>query len=151
MRTSLIRSAIGWRSPNGPARFGPYRSCIRPSAFRSSQVVYANATITRLITRNDSISAIHHTSAGWVTCFTSTVGWRSPASGRAIRTVPASRSCAIRARSATLVPFELTVTVSPGAIPRERASARASSTSPPSRWYSSSGVRSTAGPEKSGR
>src|SRR5262249_6323188 len=61
---------------------------------------------------------------------TSTIACSSPASGLATRTVPAATSCAIRARSATLVPFELTVTVSPAAIPRARASARASSTSP---------------------
>jgi hypothetical protein len=37
-RISLIRSAIGCSSPNGPARFGPYRSCIRPITLRSISV-----------------------------------------------------------------------------------------------------------------
>ena len=57
-----------------------------------------------------------------------------------------------RARSATDVPFERTVTVVAGRdLPRARASAAASSTSAGGRWNASSGMRSTAAPEKSGR
>src|SRR5215212_2136842 len=57
---SLIRSAIGCSRPNGPARFGPYRSCMRPSSLRSSHVVYAKASITRFTISADLITLIHH-------------------------------------------------------------------------------------------
>src|SRR5919108_5272174 len=59
LRISLTRSAIGWRRPNGPARFGPYRSCIRPISLRSTQVMYANASRTRLTIRNAFATSIH--------------------------------------------------------------------------------------------
>lgn len=42
-RISLIPSAIGCRIPNGPTRFGPFRSCMYPSNFRSSKVRKATA------------------------------------------------------------------------------------------------------------
>ena len=56
----------------------------------------------------------------------------------------------MRARSSTEVPLDETVTDSPLRRPRARASARESSTSAAGRWNCSSGVRSTAVPEKSG-
>ncbi len=37
--TSLIASAIGWSSPNGPTRFGPIRSWNRPAIFRSASTM----------------------------------------------------------------------------------------------------------------
>src|SRR5207247_1154400 len=83
--------------------------------------------------------------------FTSTCACRPAAWSRAIRTVPARRSCAIRARSSTDVPFDLTTTSAPERMPRARASPADSSISGPGRWNWSSGTRSTAGPEKSGR
>lgn len=42
-RMSLIPSAIGCSRPIGPTRFGPFRSCIYPSSFRSSRVRKATA------------------------------------------------------------------------------------------------------------
>lgn len=42
-RMSLIPSAIGCSRPNGPTRFGPFRSCMCPSSFRSSRVRKATA------------------------------------------------------------------------------------------------------------
>ena len=51
----------------------------------------------------------------------------------------------------TDVPFDRTVTSSPGRMSCELASCSESSTSAWGRWKLSSGVRSTAGPEKSGR
>ena len=57
----------------------------------------------------------------------------------------------MRARSSIAVPFDDTVTVWPLRILRAFASSRESCTSPVGRWNSSSGVRSTAAPEKSGR
>jgi hypothetical protein len=56
-----------------------------------------------------------------------------------------------RARSATVVPFERTFTGEPGSMPSFFASSGESSISVPGRWNCSSGTRSTAGPEKSGR
>ena len=47
--------------------------------------------------------------------------------------------------------FEETVTGSPVATPSRAASSGESSTSARGRWNASSGTRSTAGPEKSGR
>lgn len=40
---NLMPSAIGCSRPNGPTRFGPFRSCIYPSSFRSSRVRKATA------------------------------------------------------------------------------------------------------------
>ena len=60
LRISLSRSAIGTSRPFGPARFGPYRSCMRPSSFRSYHVVNAKNTITTLITMNAFGIVIHH-------------------------------------------------------------------------------------------
>ena len=57
----------------------------------------------------------------------------------------------MRARSSTEVPFDETVTVSPVAIPRALASSRDELDLAAGRWNCSSGVRSTAAPEKSGR
>src|SRR4029079_16752588 len=82
---------------------------------------------------------------------TSTRPPRSLACCWAIRTTPARRSRAIRARSSSDVPLWETVTVSPVAIFLSLASSGDSSTSASGRWKSSSGTRSTAGPEKSGR
>jgi hypothetical protein len=36
---SLSASAMGWSRPNGPARFGPGRFCIRPMTRRSAQIM----------------------------------------------------------------------------------------------------------------
>src|SRR5581483_10463255 len=82
---------------------------------------------------------------------TSTAPARAAANSSAARATPATRSCSIRARSSTDVPFELTRTVSPGEMPRTRASSVESSISGAGRWKASSGTRATAGPEKSGR
>src|SRR5262249_6662878 len=57
---------------------------------------------------------------------TSTVGWRSPACSSAIRTTPGISLRSSRARSSTLVPFDLTCTRSPFPISRRSASAVAS-------------------------
>src|SRR5262249_10220227 len=81
---------------------------------------------------------------------TSTWSWRPSASARGMRAVPGARSRAKRARRRREVPFEWTVTSSPSAIVRLRASAGLSSTSRLRFWKASSGVRSTAVPEKSG-
>ena len=101
----------------GPARFGPKRSCMRPSSFRSSHVVNAKNTITTLITRNAFGIVIHQGS-----CITSLhLDDRVQVAGvvaAAMRTAPAARSRAMRARSSTDVPFEETVTVAPLRIPR---------------------------------
>ncbi len=35
---SLMASAIDWRSPNGPTRFGPIRHWMWPPTFRSAQI-----------------------------------------------------------------------------------------------------------------
>src|SRR5439155_690158 len=78
---------------------------------------------------------------------TSTVGWRLAAWSPAMRTAPAARSRAMRARSSTEVPFDETVTVWPFRILRARASAGEICTSAAGRWNCSSGVRSTAAPE----
>src|SRR5262249_17487610 len=75
----------------------------------------------------------------------------APACSSGISAVPSCSPARTRARSVTDVPLLPTVTSSPAATPRRRASARASSTSAPGRWNSSSGTRSTAAPEKSGR
>lgn len=42
-RMSLIPSAIGCSRPIGPTRFGPFRSCMYPSSFRSRRVKKATA------------------------------------------------------------------------------------------------------------
>ena len=65
----------------------------------------------------------------------------------------AGRERAIDATRAarTDVPFERTLTVSPLAIWRRSASSAASSITGSGRWNWSSGTRSTAEPEKSGR
>ena len=110
--------------------------------------MYANAAITRLTTISTAMTPIHQ--GCWLTS--------SPRRARAGRRrrragcAPPRREGrdAIRARSVMDVPFEETFTMSPWEIFLARASARASSTSPSRRWKSSSGVRSTAGPEKSG-
>src|SRR4051812_25616095 len=52
LRMSFTRSAIGWRSPNGPTRFGPSRTWKRPSSRRSSQVRNAKTSITRFASTN---------------------------------------------------------------------------------------------------
>ena len=36
LKRSLTVSAIVWRSPHGPTRFGPMRSCMKPETFRSA-------------------------------------------------------------------------------------------------------------------
>lgn len=43
---SFNPSAMGWSSPKGPIRLGPFRSCMYPSSFRSSRV--RNATAMRI-------------------------------------------------------------------------------------------------------
>src|SRR5207237_622740 len=66
----------------------------------------------------------------------SPAAWSAGTSAR-----PSRRRLLTFARSATEVPFDRTVTVSPFAIPRARASARESSTCAPGRWNCSSGMR----------
>src|SRR5439155_805177 len=82
---------------------------------------------------------------------TSTVAWSSSACSSAMRATPATRLLSMRARSRRDVPFERTSTSSPAAIPSRRASFAESCTSAAGRWKASSGTRSTAAPEKSGR
>ena len=48
---SLIASAIGWSTPNGPARFGPSRPWKRPSNRRSTHVYIAPIAMTVFVTR----------------------------------------------------------------------------------------------------
>lgn len=43
---SFTPSAMGCRRPNGPTMFGPFRSCIYPKTFRSSNVRKATANST---------------------------------------------------------------------------------------------------------
>lgn len=43
---SFNPSAIGCSNPNGPTRLGPFRCCIYPNSFRSSNV--RNATAMRM-------------------------------------------------------------------------------------------------------
>lgn len=43
---SFTASAIGWRIPQGPTTFGPFRSCIYPRTFRSIKVRKATASST---------------------------------------------------------------------------------------------------------
>ena len=43
-------SASGCRSPNGPTRFGPMRSCIHAETFRSRRIKYAQ--IVRMAPEN---------------------------------------------------------------------------------------------------
>ena len=94
------------------------------------------------------ISEIHQTS---LHLETSTFGWSSPANSSGTRTTPARSSRLRRARSVTDVPFERSVISSPPRMPLARASLSESSASAAARWNCSSGARSTAGPEKSGR
>ena len=39
LNISLIASAHGWSSPNGPTRFGPSRNCMNASVRRSIKVM----------------------------------------------------------------------------------------------------------------
>ena len=60
---SLIPSMSDWSRPNGPARFGPGRCCIRPMTRRSAQIANSvmsirNAKMTTTLSR-----IIHH---GWL-------------------------------------------------------------------------------------
>jgi hypothetical protein len=41
----LSPSAAGWRSPQGPTRLGPLRSCTKPATRRSKSVMSAITTI----------------------------------------------------------------------------------------------------------
>src|SRR5205823_14885663 len=82
---------------------------------------------------------------------TSTVVCSPSACSSATRTTPATRRPSIRARRRRAVPFERTNTSSPVRTLRRLASSAESSTSGLGRWNWSSGTRSTAGPEKSGR
>ncbi len=52
---SLIMSATAWSTPQGPTRFGPGRSCRKPSSRRSHQV--RSAAPSRVPTRTGSTSA----------------------------------------------------------------------------------------------
>ena len=42
LKKSLMPSAIGWRIPSGPVRFGPSRNCMNASSRRSIQVISEN-------------------------------------------------------------------------------------------------------------
>ena len=46
---SLIASAMGWTRPYGPTTFGPFRSCMWPNTFRSTNVRNAMANRTGII------------------------------------------------------------------------------------------------------
>jgi hypothetical protein len=123
---------------------------MRPSTFRSNQVVYANASSNRLITTNDLIRLIHQGSC--ISASPSTTSWPSPRTcSSAARTVPFGSFREMRARRRTDISFARTSTSSPGSMPRARASSAESSSTGSGRWNWSSATRSTAGPEKSGR
>lgn len=55
---SLIPSAIGCRSPYGPTTFGPFRSCIYPSTFRSNSVRNATASNTGIMYANGLMTCV---------------------------------------------------------------------------------------------
>src|SRR5207248_10847140 len=82
---------------------------------------------------------------------TSTVACRPSACSSATRATPGASRASTRARRRREVPFERTTTSSPRAIPSRPASSGESSSSRAGRWKRSSGTRSTAAPEKSGR
>src|SRR5581483_4666221 len=69
---------------------------------------------------------------------------RPCACSAATSATPGRTSRESRARSSSALPFDESVTRSPSAIPRARASARARATSAEGRWNCSSGTRSTA-------
>src|SRR5262245_43258921 len=51
LMSSLKTSAIGWRSPRGPTRRGPRRTCMNAITLRSSSVMYAtisSRTLSRI-------------------------------------------------------------------------------------------------------
>lgn len=54
-RMSLMPSAIGCSRPSGPTRFGPFRSCMYPSSFRSSRVRKATAIRMEIMYRSGLI------------------------------------------------------------------------------------------------
>ncbi len=49
---NFMASANGWSRPYGPTIFGPFRSCIYPSIFRSTRVKNAIATRIGIINRS---------------------------------------------------------------------------------------------------
>jgi hypothetical protein len=46
LSSSLTASAIGWRTPCGPTRMGPSRTCTQAMIFRSSSVMKVTDTST---------------------------------------------------------------------------------------------------------
>jgi hypothetical protein len=59
---SLSASAIGWSRPNGPARFGPGRFCIRPITRRSNQIMKIVVSSKKANTIPTLSSTIHQMS-----------------------------------------------------------------------------------------
>ena len=59
---SLIPSSSDWSRPNGPARFGPGRCCIRPMTRRSAQIANSVMTIRKMKTNRTLMTTSHQ---GW--------------------------------------------------------------------------------------
>ena len=59
---SLIPSISDWSRPNGPARFGPGRCCIRPMTRRSAQIANSVMTIRKMKMATTLSRTIHN---GW--------------------------------------------------------------------------------------
>ena len=59
---SLMPSISDWSRPNGPARFGPGRCCIRPMTRRSAQIANSVMTIRKMKTNRTLMITSHQ---GW--------------------------------------------------------------------------------------
>jgi hypothetical protein len=59
---SLTPSISDWSRPNGPARFGPGRCCIRPMTRRSAQIANSVMSIRKRKTNRTLMTTSHQ---GW--------------------------------------------------------------------------------------
>src|SRR5580692_11943429 len=72
---SLAASAAGCKSPQGPTRFGPGRSCIHPRILRSARMAYANDVTTTKSSITDLMRTSSHTGIYEVLIFASDGSW----------------------------------------------------------------------------